>query len=183
MDDCPEFPPTPLDPETVTTSIDTILATDVDIGGSDGKLLPISRTSLDGSKVTYLLPSFYERYFKLLVYRVKSLALLLKFSGEFKSSDSTIKDESWITLAQHVVYFKNVLEFLDRSVGKADMDSNWRCPDFNRVLVRELIVHRHEPIFAYTYRASRTASDPNLNTCPLDALGKYSPFHLTFILL
>jgi hypothetical protein len=143
------------------------------IGRNDGMMMPVSRTLSNGTTATFLLPSFYQRYFKLLVYRLNAIALVLKFWDKLKASDPTMTDKSWITLAQHLVYFTNVLGCLDRSVGEANMDSNWRCPDFDRVLVGEILVHRHEPIFFYAYRASRKNSDPNLSTCSLHSLGKH----------
>ncbi|KAG9308766.1 hypothetical protein JVU11DRAFT_11558 [Chiua virens] len=157
--------------ETVTR----ILGSDVNIGDGGGSgLVLVSTVAADGECHDFHIPSFYEKYFKLIVYRLHSLALVLKYWDELclSESDPTSMQQSRVTLSQHLIYFNGILKTVSQAVEKGDVNSNWRCLDLDRFLVTELVVKRHEPIFVYAYRLSRKDGDPNISTCNLEGMGE-----------
>ena len=116
--------------------------------------------------------SFYEKYLKLVIFCFYSLALVLWYWDNLKPAGASMKAKSWITLAQHFIYIEQTLA----TFFSAAREDGWQCDSFDRFLVMELVVKRHEPIYVYAYRASRKDGQPNISTYPLDRLSECSLF-------
>lgn len=174
--DYQQFPLPRCSKSVVAKYLDEVLLGDIVVSASEGNsgILALSRMSSKGQWNKSYVPSIYGKYLKLIIYRFYSLALVLDNWDEFTSTDHTISQLSWMTLSQHLTYFKNIFGILSRASEKSKVNSHWRCADFERFLVTELVVKRHEPIYVYAYRASRKDGEPNLTTCSFSEIGEHS---------
>lgn len=184
-----QFPSDHLDHSTVMTYVNDLLAGDLTIGRSRGTnhgIIPIRQTIKGQRCDEFYVSSFYRKYLEPCMFRLYSLAVVLKHWDNLKPvTDQAMTTKSWITLAQHFTYIKQVFLMLHfealKPEGDSDVNKAWRCSNLDRFLVTELVVKRHEPIYLYAYRASRQDGDPNINTCPLDDLGETLCFFIVSI--
>lgn len=158
--------------EVSITSLNKVLAGDLMVGESMGGVVSIRRMKVDENWEETSVSSFYEKYLKLVIFCFYSLALVLRYWDNLKPAGASMKAKSWITLAQHFIYIEQTLA----TFFSAAREGGWRCDSFDRFLVTELVVKRHEPIYVYAYRASRKDGQPNISTYPLDRLSECSLF-------
>ncbi|KAL4068315.1 hypothetical protein V8B97DRAFT_890733 [Scleroderma yunnanense] len=110
----------------------------------------------------------YKNHLRRFLYHLSILALLLGLDNELQRVKPYV---FWATLAQNFEYSHGIfLSFIDeirRSTGVVSPSSG-RSDTFERYLVTEYLVCRHEPVFVYRYRRLRKPSWPNISQAALD---------------
>ena len=106
------------------------------------------------------IPKRYSPFVLYLLYRRFALASILYRDSELKIKPYTL----WVTLAQNFVYVDRVWKALLEEVNAVQsIQEHWTSLAFDKYIVTETLVRRHEPVYVSQYRACRTNDMPNLS--------------------
>lgn len=116
------------------------------------------------------IPKRYVPFIRCLLYRRFALAKILHHNSELKIKPYSL----WVTFAQNFLYVDRIWKVLLKEAAMVHrMHANWTSTTFEKYVVTEALVRRHEPVYVSQYRACRTNDMPNLSqaTANLETMG------------
>ncbi|KAF9235430.1 hypothetical protein BU15DRAFT_78016 [Melanogaster broomeanus] len=132
-----------------------------------GGMVSVKEVCNDGKdeNLVFSAPAYYADHIHNLLYRRYALALLLHH-------DDVVPIKSyrfWVVLAQNYEYVDARWRALEMELGDmVGMDSMWRSDQFERYLVTEAIVRRHEPVYVNKYRRHRNPEMLNVSQASIE---------------
>ncbi|KAF9230949.1 hypothetical protein BU15DRAFT_82991 [Melanogaster broomeanus] len=130
----------------------------------------VNEVADDGKEdLLFHAPAYYYKYLLHLIYRRYALATILHHDPQLPIKPY----RRWVTLAQNYMYVTDLWNTIESRLQDSSTlpDSTWRCDVFDRYIVTEVIVRRHEPVYVNEYRCRRTDQMLNISQASVDDTG------------